>query len=493
MESGHDISENLLENKRDFEECGGDEEVRLGEKIWSEMKKVWVVAFPAIFTRFSTFGISVISQAFIGHIDPIDLAAYALVQTVLLRFCNGVLLGMASGLETLLGQAYGAKLYHMMGIYLQRSWIVLSTATTVLVPLFFFTTPILKALGQDEDVAQVAGIVSHWFIPVAYAYIVSFTCQMYLQAQSKNFVISYLAAATLAIHIALSWLLTVKLKCGLSGAMVSTVLAFWVPNLGQLLYVMCGGCRETWTGFSFMAFKDLVPVIKLSVSAGAMICLEVWYNSILILLTGNLQDAKIQIDALSICLNMSGWGMMISLGFMAAACVRVANELGRGSAKAAKLTINVVVLTSFTIGLVIFLLLLFLRGGMAYLFTNSQQVVDAVDQLSPLLAVSVLLNSVQPVLSGVSIGAGWQSTVAYVNLGCYYLVGIPVGLLLGYVLNLQVKGVWIGMLFGTLVQTIVLFIITFRTDWDKQVADARRRVRSWVVEPKSGGTNGSDG
>ncbi|KAJ4721373.1 Protein DETOXIFICATION [Melia azedarach] len=30
-------------------------------------------------------------------------------------------------------------------------------------------------------------------------------------------------------------------------------------------------------------------------------------------------------------------------------------------------------------------------------------------------------------------------------------------------------GIWTGMLIGTLVQTIVLIIITWRTDWDKQV------------------------
>lgn len=41
--------------------------------------------------------------------------------------------------------------------------------------------------------------------------------------------------------------------------------------------------------------------------------------------------------------------------------------------------------------------------------------------------------------AGVAVGAGWQSIVAYVNIGCYYLVGIPVGVVLGYVFKLQVK------------------------------------------------------
>ncbi|GMY20034.1 protein DETOXIFICATION 21-like [Fagus crenata] len=470
-----DINQKLL---KEAEETFADE-VSLKKKIWSETKKMWVVAGPAIFTRFSTFGINVISQAFIGHIGPTELAAYSLVYTVLLRFSNGILLGMASALETLCGQGYGAKQYHMLGVYLQRSWIVLFLTSILLLPIFIFTTPLLKALGQDENIAEVGGNISYWLIGVMFSFIVSFTCQMFLQSQSKNMIIAYLAAFSIAIHVLLSWLLTMKYKFGIPGAMLSTLLAFWIPNIGQLMFVICGGCRETWKGFSLLAFKDLWPVVKLSVSSGVMVCLELWYNTVLILLTGNMKNAEVSIDALAICININGWEMMISLGFLAAASVRVSNELGRGSSKDAKFSIVMSVLTSFVIGFVLFLFFLFFRGRLAYIFTESQEVAKAVADLSPLLAVSILLNSVQPVLSGVAVGAGWQSIVAYVNIACYYLIGIPVGVVLGYVFNMEVKGVWIGMLFGTFVQTIVLVFITYRTDWDEQVIIAHNRVKKW--------------
>ncbi|KAJ7971988.1 Protein DETOXIFICATION [Quillaja saponaria] len=459
-----------------------EEELSLKKKIWRENKKMWVVAGPAIFTRFSTFGINVISQAFIGHIGSTELAAYALVITVLIRFANGILLGMASALETLCGQGFGAKQYPVLGIYLQRSWIVLFLTSMFLLPIFIFTTPILEVLGQEESIAKVAGKISIWSIGIVFAFIASFTCQMYLQAQSKNMIIAYLAAFSIAIHILLSWLLTVKFKFGLTGAMASTILAYWIPNLGQLLFVTCGGCPETWKGFSFLAFKDLWPVVKLSLSSGAMLCLELWYNTVLILLTGNMKNAEVSIDALSICLNINGWEMMISLGFCAAASVRVSNELGRGSAKAAKFAIVTIVITSFVIGFALFLFFLFFRERLAYIFTANQDVAAAVGDLSPLLAVSMLLNSIQPVLSGVAIGAGWQSIVAYVNIGCYYIIGIPVGVVLGKIIHLQVKGIWSGMLFGTFVQTVVLIIITYKTDWDKQVIITRNRINKWNVE-----------
>lgn len=40
--------------------------------------------------------------------------------------------------------------------------------------------------------------------------------------------------------------------------------------------------------------------------------------------------------------------------------------------------------------------------------------------------------------SGLAVGSGWQSTVAYINIGCYYIIGIPMGVLLGWLFNLGV-------------------------------------------------------
>ncbi|XP_065629878.1 protein DETOXIFICATION 22-like [Quercus suber] len=233
------------------------DQVSFKDKLWSETKKLWILATPAICTRVSTYGLYVITQAFVGHIGYTELAAYSFVYTVILRFANGILLGMSSALGTLCGQSYGAKQYHMLGVYLQRSWIVMFVASIFLLPLFIFTTPILKLLGQSDSMAYIGGEVGRWLISTLFAFIVSFTCQMYLQSQSKNMIITYLAAVTIVIHIFLSWLLTLKYKLGISGAMLSTVFAFWIPNIGQLIYVMCGGCRDTWKGFSLLAFKDL--------------------------------------------------------------------------------------------------------------------------------------------------------------------------------------------------------------------------------------------
>ena len=78
-------------SKDDDEQQVEEESSSLGRRAWEENKKLWVVAGPSIFTRFSSFGLTVISQAFVGDIGSTELAAYALVSTVLMRFSNGIL------------------------------------------------------------------------------------------------------------------------------------------------------------------------------------------------------------------------------------------------------------------------------------------------------------------------------------------------------------------------------------------------------------------
>lgn len=67
------------------------EEGDLKRRILVELKILWRIAFPAILTRICTFGLIIVTQSFMGHISEVDLSAFALAQTILMRFCNGIL------------------------------------------------------------------------------------------------------------------------------------------------------------------------------------------------------------------------------------------------------------------------------------------------------------------------------------------------------------------------------------------------------------------
>lgn len=97
-------------------------------------------------------------------------------------------LGMATALETLCGQAFGAKKYAKLGVYLQRSWIVLFLCSILLLPTYFFTSPILKFFGQSDDIAELSGTVAVWAIPAHFSFAFFFPINRFLQSQLKNMV-----------------------------------------------------------------------------------------------------------------------------------------------------------------------------------------------------------------------------------------------------------------------------------------------------------------
>ncbi|GMP25941.1 hypothetical protein CsSME_00002584 [Camellia sinensis var. sinensis] len=279
-----------------------NQDLGLTQRVLIESKKLWHIVGPSMVSRIASFSMFVITQSSAGHLGDLELAAISISSNVILGFNFGLLLGMASALETLCGQAYGAKKYQMLGIYMQRSWIVLFICGVILLPFYIFATPILKLLGQPSDIAELSGVVSIWMIPLHFSFVFQFPLQRFLQSQLKTAAIAWVSVAALAVHSLVSWWFVYRLKFDLVGVVVTLNFSWWISVFGLFAYVVLGGCPLTWTGFSIEAFSGLWEFVKLSAASGVMLCLENWYYRILVLMTGNLQNAEIAVDALSIWL-----------------------------------------------------------------------------------------------------------------------------------------------------------------------------------------------
>ncbi|CAL0311871.1 unnamed protein product [Lupinus luteus] len=438
---------------------GEKENDSLSGKIWSESKKLWHIAGPSIFNRVANYTMVVITQAFVGHLGDLELAATSSAINVILGFDMGLMLGMSSALETLCGQAFGGKKYYMLGVYMQRSWIILFITSVILLPWFLFATPILLFFGQPPEIAELAGVVAKCLIPTHLAFAFFFPLHFFLQSQLKNKIIAWVSLLALVVHVFLSWLVLYKFQLGVVGVISAGNVSWWIMVFGYFGYVVWGNCPLTWSGFSLEAFTGLWEFATLSIASGVMICLEFWYDKILMLMTGLLPNAKIAMEAVTI------W---------------VANELGAGNGKGAKFATIVAVGTSFIISSFFWLLIMIFRTKLAYIFSSTEAVIEEVNKLSPLLGVTVLLNSVQPVLSGVAVGSGWQKYVAYINLGSYYGVGVPLGYLMGFFFDLKVQGIWAGLIFGGIaVQTLILIVVTSRCNWEKEAERALLHLSKW--------------
>ncbi|CDY26602.1 BnaA09g46750D [Brassica napus] len=444
-----------------------------------ESKKLWKLAGPAIFTSMAQFSLGAITQVFAGHISTIALAAVSIENSVIAGFSFGIMLGMGSALETLCGQAFGAGKVSLLGVYLQRSWVILTVTALILSLLYIFAAPILTFIGQTAAISAMAGIFSIYMIPQIFAYAINFPSAKFLQSQSKIMVMAAISGAALVIHTLLTWLVMSKFHWGLPGLAFVLNTSWWFIVVAQVVYIFSGTCGEAWSGFTWEAFHNLWGFIKLSLASAVMLCLEIWYFMALVLFAGYLKNAEVSVAALSICMNILGWAAMVSVGINAAVSVRVSNELGASHPRAAKFSLVVAVILSSVMGMAIAAVLLIFRDEYPVLFVEDEVVRNVVRELTPMLAFCIVINNVQPVLSGVAVGAGWQAVVAYVNIACYYLFGVPFGLLLGFKLEYGVMGIWWGMMTGTFVQSIVLTWMICKTNWDKEAAMAEERIREW--------------
>ncbi|KAJ7974158.1 Protein DETOXIFICATION [Quillaja saponaria] len=446
--------------------------------FWIETVKLWKIAAPIAFNILCNFGVNSITNIFVGHIGDIELSAVSLSLSVIGTFSFGFMLGMGSALETLCGQAFGAGQIYLLGVYMQRSWLILFVTCIVILPIYIFAAPVLKLLGQQDDIADLAGKFTVLVIPQFFSLALNFPAQKFLQAQSKVGVLAWIGFVSLIVHVGLLWLFIYGLDWGITGAAVAFDITSWGISVAQVIYII-GWCKEGWNGFAWSAFKDIWAFVRLSLASAVMLCLEVWYMMSIIVLTGHLDNAVIAVDSLSICMNFNGWEAMLFIGINAAISVRVSNELGLGRPRASKYSVYVTVFQSLLIGIFFMVIILIARDHIAIIFTSSETLKKAVSQLAYLLGVTMILNSVQPVISGVAIGGGWQALVACINLGSYYIFGLPFGFLLGYKANLGVKGLWGGMISGTALQTLLLLFVLYKTNWNKEVEQTTERMRKW--------------
>ncbi|PNY04429.1 protein TRANPARENT TESTA 12-like [Trifolium pratense] len=443
-----------------------------------ESRVLWILSGASIVVYLFNYMLSFATLMFSGHLGSLELAGASIANVGIQGLAYGIMLGMASAVQTVCGQAYGAKKYAVMCITLQRAVVLHLGAAVILTFLYWFSGDFLRLIGQTDSIAEQGQVFARGLIPQLYAFALSCPMQRFLQAQNIVNPLAYMAVGVFLLHLLLSWLVVYVLDYGLLGAALTLSFSWWCLVLLNGLYIILSPrCRETWTGFSMKAFIGIWPYFKLTVASAVMLCLEIWYSQGLVLISGLLSNPTVALDSISICMNYLNWDMQIMLGLGAAASVRVSNELGAAHPRVAKLSVFVVNGNSIIISVVLSAIIMIFRVALSELFTSDSLVLEAVSDLTPLLAISVLLNGIQPILSGVAIGSGWQALVAYVNLVCYYVIGLPVGCVLGFKTSLGVAGIWWGLILGVLIQTVTLIILTARTNWEAEVENAVVRVK----------------
>ncbi|RLM79519.1 protein DETOXIFICATION 16-like isoform X1 [Panicum miliaceum] len=279
-------------------QIGGGEEESLAVR---EVKKQLYLAGPLVAGFLLQNLVQMVSVMFVGHLGELALASASLATSfagvtgfsllvnislplpplfilsfLSIRFTHRRRArrqaGMACSLDTLCGQAFGARQHHMLGVYKQRAMLVLALVSVPVAPVWAYTGEILTWCGQDPEIAAGAGSYIRWMIPALFVY-GALQCHVrFLQTQNLVVPVMLSSGATALCHPAVCWLLVRGLGLGRNGAALPNAISY-VANLSFLaLYVrLSPSCKATWTGFSAEAFRGIPDFLKLAVPSAVMV------------------------------------------------------------------------------------------------------------------------------------------------------------------------------------------------------------------------------
>ena len=181
-------------------------------------------------------------------------------------------MGMASALDTLCGQSYGAKQYHLLGVHMQRAMLILLLVSIPLSIIWAYTGTILMAVGQDPEISQEAETYARFMIPSLFAYGLLQCLVRFLQTQSIVFPMMVTSGITTLVHLLVCWLLVFKSGLGSKGAALANGISYWTNVLLLALYVrFSSSCSKTRTGLSKEALHNIPDFLRLAIPSAGMV------------------------------------------------------------------------------------------------------------------------------------------------------------------------------------------------------------------------------
>lgn len=168
---------------------------------------------------------------------------------------------------------------------------------------------------------------------------------------------------------------------------------------------------------------------------------------------------------------------------------RVGNELGASRPDKAKLATTVGMCSSLILGLTALVFTFMVRNIWASMFTSDSEIIVLTSTVLPIIGLCELGNCPQTTGCGVLRGTARPKLGANINLGCFYLVGMPVAVWLGFYAGLEFKGLWLGLLAAQGSCALTMLLVLVRTDWKNEAHRARELTGAFAVVPDENKTD----
>jgi MATE family multidrug resistance protein len=425
-----------------------------------ELRRTLTLAGPLILGQVAALAISFVDTVMAGRLGALTLAAVSIggaVWSAALLFSIGVLMAVPPLVSQLVGAGRTGETGALMG---QAMYIAAGLALLFLLALLN-AEPLLVLVGVEPQIVPLAiGYLYAiaWGIPALCGFLL---LRMTSEGLSIARAAMYFGLLGLALNIPANYVLMFGHlgfpKLGASGCGYASSLTQWVQFIGILIYMRRHRPYRAAHLFQRLPrphWSTIRRLLHLGLPIGGSVFVEGSLFATVALLMGTLGAEPAA--AHQVAINFSGLVFMIPLGVGMAMTVRIGNALGRrdpvGVHRAARAGFSIVLFTQCLSAV----FMLGFPGLIAALYTDDLGVRALVVELLFLAAIFQLPDGLQVAAAGALRGIKDTRIPMLFTVVAYWLIGLPVGYVLGIHLDYGARGMWGGLIGGLSVAAMLM-------------------------------------
>ncbi|MET4080495.1 MATE family multidrug resistance protein [Pedobacter sp. UYP30] len=421
------------------------------------------LALPIVGSQLGHTLVQIADSVIVGHFtDTEQLAAVSLVNSIFILILV-IGLGISYGLTPLIAQESGRLRRKDCGKLLANSLLI----NLVIGLLLYFSVrlgvfAILDHLDQTASVVLYAkpylNLLSLSIIPL----LIFQTFRQFAEGLGFTKQAMFISVWGNVINIILGVILVRGMfgikPMGVSGVGVSSLVDRILMASTMCIYVLHSNHFKRYLlGFKFRFVNKLrlLKIIKIGAPVALQYTFEISAFSGAALLIGTIGD--VEQAAHQIAISLAAMTYMIASGVASAATIKTGNNFGKRSF----LDLRRSAIGSYHIILVFMcftaLAFVIFNRQLPYIISSDVEVVDIAAHLLIIAGFFQLFDGTQVIGLGVLRGLGDVNIPTLITFFAYWVVGIPIGYLLGFHFHLGVNGIWYGLTFGLLTASILLF------------------------------------
>lgn len=435
-------------------------------------------AFPLSITFFLQYSLFMTSLLCVGHLGKIELGAVSLGTMTASITGVAFVQGMSTCLDTLCSQAFGAGRPDLVGLYFQKGVLLILLGLSPVMMLWFKADRFLGFIvANDKDSDQLVHMAAKYMrvMILAMPGFTLFECgKRFLQSQGIFHASTIVLVACAPLNVILTYTLVWNKHIGMGflGAPYAVALTNTLMALLLFSYVALVDGKQCWNGFTWRAFHNWGNLVRLAIPGLVMVESEFLAYEVMTLAASYLGTNELAAQTIMSSVTALVYEIPFAVG--CAVSTRIATFIGANVIDAAKLVTKMGLLLALLIGLFNGSVILVFRHTVASFFTQDEEVLSVAAHYLPMCSLMHVFDCIACVLAGILRGQGRQQIGGYINLGCYHLIGVPLGILLCFGRwHLGLAGIWLGFYAALLSVTAFSLYALRMSDWKSYVRLAR--------------------